>query len=60
MKNSTNATSVQIFMNGKELKEVSAFSKPKTKLTKDSKSITEIKSSIVIETSNMELLNKIW
>ena len=59
MKNSTNATPVQVFMNRQELEEVSAFKYLGATLTKDSRSTTEIKSRIAIATSTMAKLDKI-
>ena len=60
MKNSANATPVQVFMNGQELEEVSAFKYLGATLTKDSRSTVEIKSRIAIATSTMAKLDKIW
>ena len=60
MKNSANATPVQVFMNGQELEEVSAFKYLGATLTKDSRSSVEIKSRTAIATSIMAKLDKIW
>ena len=60
MKNSSNTTPVQVFMNGQELEEVSALQYLGATLTKDSRSTVEIKSRIAIATSTMAKLDKIW
>ena len=60
MKNSSNTTPVQIFMNGQELEEVSTFKYLGATLSKDSKSTKEIKTRIAIAISTMAKLDKIW
>ena len=60
MTNSANKTPAQIYMNGQQLEEVSAFKYLGATLTKDSRSTTEIKSRLAIATSIMAKLDKIW
>ena len=60
MTNSANKTPTQIYMNGQQLEEVSAFKYLGATLTKDSRSTTEIKSRLAIATSIMAKLDKIW
>ena len=60
MTNSANKTPTQIYMNGQQLEEVSAFKYLGATLTKDSRSTIEIKSRLAITTSIMAKLDKIW
>ena len=60
MTKSANKTPAQIYMNGQQLEEVSAFKYLGATLTKDSRSTTEIKSRLAIATSIMAKLDKIW
>ena len=60
MTNGANKTPAQIYMNGQQLEEVSAFKYLGATLTKDSRSTTEIKSRLAIATPIMAKLDKIW
>ena len=58
--NSAENTHASIEMNGEQLEEVEAFKYLGATITKDGKSITEIKTRIAIATSAMTKLDKIW
>ena len=60
MVNSGDNTTVQISMNGQQLKEVMAFKYLGATLKKDGRSTAEIKIRLAIATASMAKLNKMW
>ena len=60
MVNTLDDTTAQIYMNGEKLEEVSSFKYLGATLTKDGRSLKEIKIRIAMATQAMAKLSKIW